>query len=70
MLLDGTPGSSGDDVIVMILYVVLVGGLLVVLLASVGALREAVRQRARWQGILLALGLALGSLLGIWAVLI
>ncbi len=54
----------------MMLYVVLVGGFLVVLLASVGALREAVRQRARWQGILLALGLALGSLLGIWAVLI
>lgn len=54
----------------MFAYLVIVGGLFVVLLASLSALREAIRQRARWQGILLAVGLALGSLLGIWAVLI
>ncbi len=54
----------------MILYVAILGGLTVLFLASVGALREAVRQRARWQGVLLALGLALGSLLGMWAILI
>ncbi len=54
----------------MLLYLVLLGGLVVVLLASVSALREAIRQRARWQGIGLAIGLALLSLLGILAVLI
>ncbi len=54
----------------MILYVGILGGLTVLFLASLGALREAVRQRARWQGILLAIGLALGSLLGMWAILI
>lgn len=54
----------------MVLYVAILGGLTVLLLASLGALREAVRQRARWQGILLALGLALGSLLGMWMMLI
>ena len=56
--------------IVMVLYLVLVGGLLVLLMASLSALREAIRQRARWQGIGLASGLALASLLGIWAILI
>lgn len=56
--------------IAMILYVGILGGLTVLFLASLGALREAVRQRARWQGILLAIGLALGSLLGMWAILI
>lgn len=56
--------------IAMGLYLVLIGGLLVVLLASLSALREAFRQRARWQGIALAIGLALASLLGIWAILI
>ncbi len=66
--IDGIPGR--DAVIAMLLYLVLLGGLVVVLLASVSALREAIRQRARWQGIGLAIGLALLSLLGILAVLI
>ena len=70
MILGGKLLLGGDHVIAMILYVILVGGLVVVLLASLSALREAIRQRARWQGILLAIGLALASLLGIWAVLI
>lgn len=46
------------------------GGLLVLAAASASALKEAVRQRARWQGVVLAVALLLGSLLGLWAVLI
>jgi hypothetical protein len=54
----------------MVLYVVILGGLGILLVASVGALREAIRQRARLRGYLVAIALALGSLLGFWAVLI
>ncbi len=54
----------------MILYIVLLGGAIVLLAASVGALREAIRQRARLRGILLAVGIAILSVLGIWAILL
>ena len=54
----------------MLLYVVVLGGLMILLAASIGALREAVRQRARPRGFALALALAIGSLVGIWAVLV
>jgi|GEM_PF-5905640 len=54
----------------MLLYLVILGGFVVLLAASVSALRDGIRQRARIRGILLAVGLALLSLLGIWAVLI
>lgn len=54
----------------MLLYVIVIGGLIVLLAASIGALREAVRQRARPRGFLIALTLAIGSLMGIWAVLV
>ena len=54
----------------MILYLIVLGGALVLLVASGGALREAVRQRARLRGILLTAGLAILSLLAIWAVLL
>jgi len=51
-------------------YLVLLGGLSLLVVASLGTLREAFRQRARLRGYLVALGLALLSLLGIWALLI
>jgi hypothetical protein len=54
----------------MLLYLVLLGGLGTLFVAAAGALREAVRQRARPRGYLVALGVALVSLLGIWAILI
>lgn len=53
----------------MLLYLIVLGGLAALLAASVGALKEAIRQRARLRGIVLTLGLAVLSLLGIWAVL-
>lgn len=54
----------------MILYLVILGGLGIVLAASVSALRDAIRQRARFRGIMIAVGLAVLSLIGIWAVLV
>lgn len=54
----------------MLLYVVLLGGLGVLLVASLSTIREAIRQRARPRGFLVALGFAAAALLGIWAVLI
>lgn len=54
----------------MILNFIVLGGLVVLLAASVGALREAIRQRARLRGILLTVGLAILSVFGIWAVLV
>lgn len=54
----------------MLLYLVILGGLGILLVASLGALREAIRQRARLRGYLVALGLALLSLVGFWAMLI
>jgi hypothetical protein len=57
-------------VFAMLLYVIVIGGLIVLLASSIGALREAVRQRARPRGFAIALTLAIGSLVGIWAVLV
>lgn len=54
----------------MLVYVVLLGGLGVLLLASVSTVRDAIRQRARPRGILVAIGFVVFSLLGIWAILI
>lgn len=54
----------------MILYLIVLGGSIVLLVASLGALREAIRQRARLRGILLTAGLAILSVVAIWAVLI
>ena len=54
----------------MLFYVILLGGLGVLSLASASALREALRQKARLRGILLTLAMLLGSLLGIVALLI
>lgn len=54
----------------MLLYVIILGGLGVLLVAAVGALREAIRQRARPRGFLVAIGAALLALAGIWAMLI
>jgi hypothetical protein len=56
--------------IAMLLYTVLLGGLLVLLAASVSAFGAAIKQRARLRGILLTVVVALGSLLGIWALLV
>lgn len=56
--------------IAMLLYAIVLGGLLIVFAAALSALRDAIRQRARLRGICIALGLALASLAGIWAVLI
>jgi len=54
----------------MLLYVVLLGGLGILFVAAATSVREAIRQRARLRGVLVALGLALVSLAGIWAILI
>ena len=56
--------------IAMVLYLVLLGGLGVLLVASLATVREAIRQRARLRGVLIAVGFALFSLLGIWAILV
>lgn len=56
--------------IALVLYLVLLGGLGIVFVAAVSSVREAIRQRARLQGVLIALGMAVGSLLLIWAILI
>jgi hypothetical protein len=51
-------------------YLILLGGLGLLVVASLGTIREAFRQRARLRGYLVAIGLAVASLLGIWALLI
>ncbi|MHB1326790.1 MAG: hypothetical protein ACYC2K_01185 [Gemmatimonadales bacterium] len=56
--------------IAMLLYAAILGGLSVLFLGSVSALRDAFRQRARLRGFLAATGVALLSLLGIFAMLI
>lgn len=56
--------------VAMVLYGIVLGGAVVLLAASLGALREAIRQRARLRGILLTAGLAILSVVTIWAVLI
>ena len=54
----------------MLLYAVLLGGLTVLLVASAGAVKDGIRQRGRFRGILLSLILLLGSLLGFYLLLI
>ena len=54
----------------MLLYAIVLGGLIVLLVASLGALREAFRRKARLRGFLVALLAALVALVGIWAVLV
>lgn len=54
----------------MLLYLVLLGGLGILLLASASTVRDAIRQRAGPRGILISFGFALLSLLGIWAILV
>ncbi|MBL8984961.1 MAG: hypothetical protein JNJ80_01735 [Gemmatimonadetes bacterium] len=54
----------------MLLYLIILGGLGILFVAALGALREAVRQRARPRGFLVALAAAALALLGFWAVLI
>lgn len=54
----------------MLLYAIMLGGLGILLVAAVGTLREAIRQRARPRGFLVAIGAALLALVGIWAVLV
>ncbi len=61
---------SDGDVITMLLYLVLLGGLGILLLASASTVRDAIRQRAGPRGILISFGFALLSLLGIWAILV
>ncbi len=56
--------------VAMLLYLVILGGLWIVLIASLGTLREAVRQRARLRGYLVSLAFAALSLLGFWAILV
>lgn len=56
--------------VAMLLYVVILGGLWIILVASLGALREAIRQRARLRGYLVSLAFAALSLLGFWVMLI
>jgi hypothetical protein len=57
-------------VIALALNFLVLAGLLILLTASIAALREGLRQRARLRGIVLTVGLAVLSLLGLWAVLI
>lgn len=58
------------SMIAMLLYAVILGGLSVLFLGAISALRDAFRQRARLRGFLAAIGVALLSLLGIVAILI
>lgn len=54
----------------MVLYVVILGALGILFAAAASSVREAIRQRARFRGILVALGVAVGALVLIWAILI
>lgn len=56
--------------IAMVLYAIILGGLSVLFLGAISALRDAVRQRARLRGFLAAIGVAVLSLAGIFAMLI
>jgi hypothetical protein len=59
-----------DDLVAMLLYGLLLGGLTVLLVASAGALKEGIRRRGRLRGIVVGLAVLLGSLLGFYALLI
>jgi len=54
----------------MLAYSVALGGLVVLLAASVSALREAIRQRVGVRGVLVTVGTAAFALLGIWGLLV
>lgn len=54
----------------MLLYAVLLGGLSVLLIASAGALKDGIRHRGRFRGILVSLAVLLASLLGFYVLLI
>ncbi len=56
--------------IAMVLYAIILGGLSVLFLGAISALRDAVRQRARLRGFLAAIGVAVLSLAGIFAMLV
>lgn len=54
----------------MAAYTVLLAGLVVLIAASAGALREWIRRRGRLRGLVVSLGVLFGSLAGIWALLV
>ena len=54
----------------LLAYAILLGGLVVLLLAAAGALRDGIRQRGRPRGILVSLLVLLLALLGLWALLV
>ncbi|MGE0439968.1 MAG: hypothetical protein AB7L66_03355 [Gemmatimonadales bacterium] len=54
----------------MLLYAGILGGCVILFLGGAGALREAVRQRARPRGFAMALAVMAASVLGVWALLI
>ena len=56
--------------IALALNALVLGGLAIVLIAAIGALRTGIRQKARWRGLVLVFGVALVSLVLIVAVLI
>ncbi len=56
--------------LVMAAYAVLLGALLVLIVASLGALREGIRQRGRIRGLLMTLGVLAASVIAIWALLV
>jgi hypothetical protein len=54
----------------MLTYAVLLGGLGVLLVAAMGALRDGIRHGGRIRGILVSLAAVLLSLVGLWALLV
>ena len=54
----------------MLLYAIILGGLVVLLVAAAGTLREAFRKKARLRGFLVALLAGAVALVGIWAMLV
>lgn len=54
----------------MAAYAVLLAGLVVLIAASAGALREGIRRRGRIQGLLVSLSVLAAALVGIWALLV
>jgi hypothetical protein len=56
--------------VALLLNAIVLGGLIVLLGAAIGALREAIQLKARPRGVLFVAGVALLSLLLLWAVLI
>lgn len=56
--------------IAMLLYAVILGGLGILLVAGASAFRDAIRQRARPLGFLMALAVMALALVGFWVMLI